>query len=265
MKKLIREVDAVQHIVQITTVDERWYIKKKSKSKSESFVPSVTWICSFYPKGTAFYKWLANHGWDESEALKNEAGDKGSKVHYAIESLIAGDEVKMDQKFINPSTEQPEELGLQEYECLMSFAKWFDDVKPEILLNEQTGFKDDHFAGTIDLICKIKNKKGIDELWIVDFKTGQYIWPSAELQLSAYKNLPVKGVDLSKARLAILQVGYKRNKNGYKFTEVEDKFDLFRSTYAIWQNETKGQAPFQKDYPDSLVINVKKSKVKETK
>jgi hypothetical protein len=247
MQKIIRVVDAKEHIIQETYVDERWYVKK------DKYVPSITWICNFYPKGTAFYQWLAKHGWDESEALKNEAGDKGSKVHYAIEDLIAGKVVKMDSKYINPSTLKEEELSRQEYECLMAFAKWYKDAEPKVLLNEQTGFKDDHFAGTIDLICKIK-----DQLWIVDFKTSQYIWPSSELQLSAYKNLPIKGVDLTKAKLAILQVGYKRNKNGYKFTEVEDKFDLFRSTYAIWKNETKGQHPLQKDYPESLTLGIKK-------
>lgn len=257
MKKVIREVDAKEHIIQLTTVDERWYIRNKTKKSPIEFVPSVTWVASFYPKGVAYFKWLANHGWDESEALKNEAADKGSKVHYAIQDLIAGKAVEMNSKYWNESTGKEEELSVNEYECLMAFVKWFKATKPEILRSEVTGFKDNHFAGTIDLICKIK-----DEIWIIDFKTGQYIWPSSELQLSAYKKLPIKGIDLDKAKLAILQLGYKRNKNGYKFTEIEDKFELFRSTYAIWQNETKGQKPLQKDYPDLLILDIKEEKEK---
>ena len=241
MIKTIKNV--TKDIVQITTVDERWYVKE------DMFVPSVTWICNYYPKGTAFYKWLANHGWDESEALKNEAADKGSKVHYAIEDLIAGNEVKMDSKYYNQTKDTDEELSVQEYECIMAFADWYEATQPEILKNEVTGFKDEHFAGTVDLICKIKG-----ELWVIDFKTGQYLWPSHELQLSAYKQLPVEGIDLSGAKLGILQVGYKLNKRGWKLTEMKAKFDLFKAAYQIWQNETAGQKPLQKDYPMSLKL-----------
>jgi hypothetical protein len=49
--------------------------------------------------------------------------------------------------------------------------------------------------------------------------------------------------------LGILQVGYKRNKNGFKFTEVEDQYPLFLATREIWKKETSGQRPLQKDYP----------------
>jgi hypothetical protein len=68
------------------------------------------------------------------------------------------------------------------------------------------------------LVCEIAGQP-----YIIDFKTGQNVWPEYELQVSAYKHaLEDKGF-----KLAILQVGYKRNKAGWKFTEIEDKFDLF--------------------------------------
>jgi hypothetical protein len=236
MKKEIRKV--TKDIIQITTVDERWYVKE------DEFVPSVTWICDFYPKGIAFYKWLANKGWDESESIKKEAGEKGSKVHYAIEDLVARKTVKIDSKYFSESSGQEEELTPVEYECVMSFANWYEEVRPKILKSEVTGFKDNHFAGTIDLVCEIDG-----QLWIVDYKTSQYVWPSHELQLSAYKNLPIDGVDISNAKMAILQVGYARNKKKWKFTEIKDKFKLFKAAYQIWQNETAGQSPMQKDYP----------------
>ena len=46
-----------------------------------------------------------------------------------------------------------------------------------------------------------------------------------------------------------MQIGYKRNKDGYKFTEVQDQFPLFLATQQIWANETKGTTVFQKNYP----------------
>ena len=259
MKKLIRTVDEARGILQVTTVDERWYVRSVTGDitglPQYLYVPSVTWICGFYPKGIEFYKWLANKGWDESQAIKNAAGDKGSKVHYAITDLLAGKEVKMDAKYKNPSTEQDEELSLEEWECLVSFANWFEKTKPEIIVNETVVWNDEYgYAGTIDFVCKIG-----EEYYIVDFKTGQNVWPEYELQVSAYKHahydksevqLP-EDVDY---KLAILQIGYKRNKAGWKFTEVEDKFDLFLAARQIWQHENPTTKPQQKDYPLSLQV-----------
>jgi len=256
MKKIIKQVS--DNIIQITTTDERWYVKEVKNKKGEVidnlFVPSVTWIAGHYPKGIGFYKWLAEHGWNEAETIKNAAGDKGSKVHNAIVDLIDGKEVKMDDQYINNTTGQPEELSLEEYECLMSFKNWFDEVKPKVILKETVVFNKQYgYAGTVDLVCKIGK-----ELYIIDFKTSQYIWPESELQLSAYKHASKKNV-----KLAILQLGYRRNKNKFKFTEIEDKFNLFLAARQIWQEENSKVVPLQKDYPISLLLNTADAKPKK--
>jgi hypothetical protein len=61
-----------------------------------------------------------------------------------------------------------------------------------------------------------------------------------------------------KYKIAILQIGYKRNHKEYKFTELEDKFNLFLSAQTIWLNETSGQKPSQKDYPIKLKLDLEK-------
>jgi hypothetical protein len=252
MKKIIREIKE-QGIVQITIADERWY------QKGELFVPSVTWITGHYPKGIAFYKWLADKSWDEAEAIKAAAGDKGSKVHNAIMDLIAGKKIDMDSKYLNPSSGETEELTLEEYECLMSFAEWFNANKPKVLHNEVVVFNEkEGYAGTVDLICKIGK-----EYWLIDFKTSQNVWPEYELQVSAYKH----ALKNKKIKLAILQLGYRRNKSSYKFTEIEDKFDLFLAAKQIWANECANVEPKKKDYPSSLLLNLKvgEKKTKRTK
>ena len=224
-------------IIQITTLDERWY------QKDDKFIPSVTWIAGYYPKGIGFYKWLADKGWDEAQAIKQAAGDKGSKVHKAIEDIIGGKKLKMDDKYADSSGEESE-LTVEEWECLMSFVDWWKETKPEVISAEQVVFTD-RYAGTVDLVCKIG-----EEVWLIDFKTSSDIWAEYELQVSAYKHaLP------SVQKIGILQLNYKRNKTKkFKFTEVEDKFDLFESAYKIWLNENEGVVPKQKDYPTELAI-----------
>ncbi|MFA5388893.1 MAG: hypothetical protein WC312_03965 [Candidatus Omnitrophota bacterium] len=250
MKKEIRNVNEEKGILQITTVDERWYIRQSTDEATGlptyDYVPSVTWIADHYPKGIAFYKWLASKGWDEAEALKQAAADKGSKVHLAIADLIDGKEVKINAKYINPTTEKEEELTLEEYEAISSFAEWFKKVKPKVVERDFVVWGEG-YAGTVDLFCEIDGRA-----YVVDFKTSQYIWPSHELQVSAYLHAlpPEKDTDESfPPHLAILQLGYRLNKNKYKFTEIEDNYQEFLAAKLIWAKEQKGVYPAQKDYP----------------
>jgi len=252
MNKEIREISDDGKILQVTTWDERWYmqIEKDKTGKriiSKKEYPSVTWITDYYPKGIAFMKWYANKGWDEAEAIKASAGNKGSKVHLAISSMLLDNGLKIDDKFPNKDGEQ-EELTLEEWECLMSFVEWFEETKPEPEENEKTLFNDEHnYAGTADFICTIN-----DERWLIDFKTSANIWPSHELQVSAYNHALDKPCD----KMAILQLGYKRNKTKkWKFTEVNDKFELFLAAKKIWENECANVSVFQKDYPTSLTLS----------
>ena len=271
------------NIVQITTVDERWYIKEEPGKELgdeiiKTFVPSVTWIASYYPKGIGYMKWLAANGFDESQALMKEAGEKGSKVHKAIEDLLKGKEIKMNDSYFSEKLKQDDELTVEEWECIMSFHSWFSQVNPETISIEIVVFNDEiGYAGTVDYICiiredvKIKSqviKKGI---YIIDWKTSANIWPSHEIQISSYKNAinlklkkriwkslskeEKKDPEFKDFKLGILQVGYKKNKNGFKFNTINDQFDLFLSIKNIWAKECENISPKQIDYPLSLKIN----------
>jgi len=228
-------------IIQITTVDERWY----QIPKTGAFYPSVTWITEYYPKGIAFFKWLASKGWDEAESIKTAAGDKGSKVHKGIERLLQGGTILMDE-ILTDSDGEESPLTVEEYDCIISFSAWWKENNPTLIANEQVVFNDEYeYAGTLDAIVDIA---GVT--YVVDFKTSPNLWPSHELQVSAYNHaLPKPAM-----KLAILQVGYGRNKKGYKFTEVEDKFDLFLACKKMWHNENDGVFPKQKDYPEKVSL-----------
>lgn len=273
MKKIIRTVDQKRGIIQITVADERYYLKSGVDPVTElpvyTPVPSVTWIAGHYPKGIGFYKWLADKGWDEAEAVKHAAGDKGSTVHLAIEKILNGEEFRIDTKVQdkNRSTEQElatRDLAYEELLCVKSFIDWMNEAKPEVIATEYTIFSDIHgYAGTIDLICRIG---GVP--YIVDFKTSKQVWKEYELQISAYRVAVENGenpiyernpngtesnklFDPSGLKMAILQVGYDRNRAGYKFTEIEDAFPLFKAAQQIWKSEVNGNTPgfTKRDFP----------------
>lgn len=276
MQKIIREVDSKRGIVQVTVADERWYLRPSS-DKSSGIptylgVPSVTWIAGYYPKGIGFYKWLADKGWDEAEALKNAAGDKGSHVHLAIEMILSGEEFKIDTKVMDKTSGEMRELSLEELICVKSFVAWRDETKPEIVATEITIFDEKYgYAGTIDLVCRIE---GV--LYVVDFKTSKQIWREHELQVSAYRHALETGenplyernengtftdkmIAPTEMKTAILQVGYNRNKAGFKFTETPDQFDMFLTAKKIWAMETAGQDIKVLDFP--IVLSAGKQKV----
>ncbi len=249
MKREIREVDAARGVVCLTLPDERWYCRRVMENTAWDFVPSVTWIADHFPKGVGFFKWLASKSWDEAEAIKAAAGDKGSKVHQAVGVLIAGGTVTMEDAFTNQRTGEPEEITPDEYACLMSFVEWFNETRPEIIAVEYTVWNEHYrYAGTVDLKCRIDGK-----VWIIDLKTSADIWPPHELQVSAYKHADKDGPKVQK--LAILQLGYRRNKiKKWKFTPIADKFKLFLAARQIWANECAGVVPLQREYPLSLSL-----------
>lgn len=264
MNKLI--LDKGNGLVQVTTEDERWYAIQANDNvtglPTYRFIPSVTWICSHYPKGVAFYKWLAGKGWDESQAQKNAAGDKGSKIHLAIDSLIQGETVNMHDKFPSRTAGRDEELTTEEYESILAFAAWAEKTKPVFLYTEVTVIsKKYEFAGTVDCVAKIG-----DETYIIDWKSSQYVWPEMEIQVSAYKEALIEmGLVDENAKLAILQVGYKKNKAGFKWNDIEQKLPLFLAAKTIWEHETSGQKPSQKDYPISIKLKVDEPQKKSKK
>lgn len=269
MKKVIEEVDRKKKIVRVTVVDERFYViptKDEEGLPTVEFYPAVTYITAYYYKGKYFQEWLKKVG-DEAELIKKLAGERGTKVHKACEDLVNGEEVRMDSKYVNPTTEEEEELTLEEYECILSFAKFWEDltkkhtvrvVKSEFLVV----CKEHEFAGTLDLVLEIDETS----LHIIDIKTGQNVWPEHILQLSAYKkgleemihikDESVKDMPIGATieELNILQLGYRRNKQGYKFTKVEDNLDVFLATQKIWMNETKNKKPQAIEYPQSITL-----------
>jgi hypothetical protein len=259
MRKEIIIVDKAKGVYRVTTNDQRFYLKEVIDETTGlptfKWKKSVTWISSFYPKGKQFWMWLASKGWSEAEEIKSAAGSKGTKVHAAASVIMAGGTVKMEDKFTDTNTGAPEELTVDEYECLMSFVNWANEVKPEIILNEEVVESEKYdYAGTVDIVAKIG-----DQIYIIDLKTGQAIWPEYELQISAYKQaLKEMGRKVENVKLAFLQLGYKRNKKKFKFTEVNDKFELFLHAQAICNNETENQSPKQAEYPLELKLDLPK-------
>ena len=269
MKRIIKEIKG-QGIVQITVADERWYVKKVGDVIKEA--PSVTWITQYAPMSEGLIRWYGMLGNDRAKLLMKEAGERGSKVHQGIEMLLSGETIEMNSKLINPDTTEEEEISLDEYECLMSFVDFYTLIKSKVktIMLETVIFNDHYnFGGTVDWVFYLTEdvkiprqilRKGI---YVTDFKTSKSIQLAHQLQISAYgqtiskdkrvqaiaKKLKVKGL-----KLAVLQIGYRKNRLGWKFTPVSNQFQLFLKAKAFWKQDNPNAKPKKKDYPVKLKI-----------
>jgi len=254
MEKVIKVVDEKNGIVQCTTLSERWYAVPSKHPETGlptyEYFPSSSWVAGYYYQGNGLKEWLKKNG-AEADQMLLEAGARGSKVHHAIEMIIAGEVLEMNTRIFNGQTGQEEEIKHDEWEIIKTFVDWNNEVKPTYILSERTVIsKKYQYGGTLDCVAKIG-----DKTYLIDFKTSKAIYPSHRIQVSSYKHALAE--ELPKAgniELAILQVGYKLNRKGWKFTEIEDKFELFLNTYAIWKEENPHSKPRQIDLPIRLSI-----------
>lgn len=264
--KIERRETKREGFVQITSYDERWYLREKDNK----LFKSNTWVCGYCPKGVEFYKWLASMGWDEAQSVKEQAGEKGSRVHKAIEVLLSGGTVSMPDQFPDNEKGEYKELTTEEYGILMTFADWWAEFKTEEIEVEVEGKKKPekkivpvdveilglemtHFNEALEYACTLDihlKRKGVK--WIIDVKTGQSIYNEHLAQLSGIYHCDDLIIDLHK--LATIQVGYKKNKRGWKFTEVEDKWNLWLAAHEFWKEENADKHPYQFELPTTITL-----------
>ncbi len=227
-------------VVQMTLETERYYFIKEI----ERYLPSVTWINESYPKGIGFYKWLAaNANWDEAQANKEAAGDRGSKVHRAIQDLINGATINFGDPYWNETKKNNEPLTMEEWKCLISFKEFWNDHKPQVVATERVCYSlKQGFAGTIDAILKIDGK-----ITVVDWKTSSAIYPTYLMQVGAYMAAEAETGKYKPAATAIVRLG-TRHKKGYEVQfcdkkESKENFKNFLSVKDIWSIENGDKKP----------------------
>ncbi len=186
-------------IFRVVDMNGNWthyYIQSKNL-----YVPAVSWILKIgFPKGTRFYEYLLSVTKQESKQILEAAGDRGTRVHAAIDNLIEGAEISMEALYPNDITGRPEKLNLSEYSCLLAFQAWADRFKPHVIPVKRT-LATDSFAGTLDILCSIQLTAGqkvtlngklitLTETKrvkvLLDWKTSGGIYSEYKAQVAAY-------------------------------------------------------------------------------
>lgn len=232
----------------IEILDERFY-----KSKIEDkYYPSVTTILEAYYKGYGFNEWLKQVGYNADEIMR-KAGEQGTNVHNMIEAYLQGFKISWIDENNRPR------YTLNEWQMFCKFIEFFEKYKPELMVQEFTLVSDKlRFGGTVDFIGKING-----EIWLLDWKTSNYLHKTYELQLAAYamawnelnpeNKIQRTGILwLNSATRGEDKKGLSIQGKGWQIKEFdrhyEDAFSLFLHTQAIWEEENPSYKPKNLEY-----------------
>lgn len=252
---------------QINVLDERFYESQVNKG---IFYPGVTTILEAYYKGYGFNEWLKQVGFNADEILR-KAGEQGTNVHNMIDLYLSGFKIN----WVNDNGGS--NYTLEEWQMFCKFIEFFEREKPEILVKEFNVVSENlKYGGTIDLVCKLKGK-----IWLIDYKTSNYIHKTHELQISAYSTAwnelnPKYKIDktgilwLRSLTRGEDKKGEKIQGEGWQLKEFdrsyEEAFKLFIHTQAIWNEEHPNYKPKNLTYSSEFELSkeITKPETKET-
>lgn len=288
MKKQIIKVK------QISWFDDRAYkirFENEQKLEIDEFLPSVTTKLKVKPKPWLL-KYYADLGYKEARMRLYEAGERGSRIHWAWEAFVNGgvviyDPIKApiynDEEIAEIKGQFAHSFVLREQGEMWDFLKlkeFYTRINPNFKLCEQTVFDLDHKdAGTLDNIFGIKageyeiNGAKIikleDGLYIFDAKTGASVGDEACMQVSAYykcllymlKNKMIELPDqlIKGAIIGHTQAVTRKGIIGFgtkvlNVEEMEEYYRRFRNLAKVWEDENPNFSPIIRELPGYVAL-----------
>lgn len=255
-------VDPANNRIQF--LDSRFY-----KAGPDIYVPSVTTILEAYPKGAAFAEWLKRNG-EDADAIRDEAGRRGSVVHNLTEAYDAGATIELMDPDGSPKYKLNEWAMFERY---VEFRERHPATIHAVELNMIS--KDLGYAGTLDRVLTIDGTT-----YLMDIKTSGAMHDPYWMQQAAYLNLlqhtgaiasMFPDTEVPEIKLAILWLNAKTRSYGkgdaiqgpgwQLITQDEDTgdlLDMFTCVHAVWLKANKGMAPRLTSYALTHSINTNK-------
>ena len=245
---IIKKYDIDKKAKLINYWQEHWYLV------DDVYLPSVTSVLGMtLSKGAGFEQWLRDTG-NESKIIARESAESGSKIHNAIEMLCLGNELN------------GEEYTVFEWEKIINFVNWFNELNVEVIANETTVYSlTDRVAGTADFIGVING-----EIWLLDWKTGKSIHESANMQVASYVKYWNANNKIKIQRAGVVHIGASTktqkdlNNVGVKLTEIDidREYDNFKHVLSLYNSLYPNRKAPNTTYP--LTIKLKKGVKNET-
>jgi hypothetical protein len=219
--------------------------------------PSVTTIIGILEK-YGLYQWHANMGveylvkyltqqanlagsmgvtLDVLKDLDLELISKEAKAHARKTAREAGDIGKrfheLAHRFLMLETIEQKDIDDDVHDIFMSFTDWCYENKIKPIATEREVFHHKlKYAGRFDLLARI-NK----ELFIIDFKTSNRLYPTDKMQIAGYTYAYENGFGKVVDKGGILRLDKETGKHyWYEYTKAEMKYEFrkFKQLVQYW-------------------------------
>ena len=172
--RLIKEKNQVKRVEYF---NEHWY---QVPGILEA-IPSVSSILQIVSKGFGYDEWLKSVGHEASYILR-EAQDSGTKLHNSFEYLMEGNSLNM---------EMHNQYTKKEWQKICNWTNWYSDLNIQPIAIELMVWSVNwSVGGTLDLLCEIDG-----EVWLLDWKTGNGVYETSQLQVAAYFKMLCEMID----------------------------------------------------------------------
>lgn len=270
-------------ITMIDWFDDHFY--KIEIDGNIDFLPSVTTINGgAYPK-PFLARWRGDIGNEAADKKMMQAADRGSRVHHACYVFANGGIVIYNPPIRNSffTDEHIAQIRKDNFQKpvvvienqdemyqLYKFQKWWEAVKPNMLLSESIVYSLEHkFAGTLDYVMQIETGEydiaGSKPLslekgnYIVDLKTSAQITDDYYLQIAAYSAALREGLAIEIIGGLIIHTNATTKTGIEGLTtklrtkdELDSDFQDFLNVKKVWDRTLSSQKPKLFTFPNII-------------
>jgi len=251
IRKMLSPFQVDLEMNKVNKFDQQWY-QVVTPDRGVIDCRSVTTILKMaHPIDPGLIKYFKKNG-EDSDRIRDEAGQRGSAVHKLIELTLTGNPVSFENEANVRS------CSLEEWEIYLMWCRWYQQARKEeelkVLYVEQMVYDlDARIAGTVDLICDTNKGRRIK-----DWKTGGIY--QGDIQVSKYVDMlnrlemfgTIDGAD-------IVQLGHALNKKGFRETEIENiphNVSRFNLDLEVFNINFPDFAPKYKSYPNTVTLEM---------
>lgn len=246
----------------------RYYYSFDENEEVQFFISVTNLIKQTMPTPEPLMKWMAEMGYQESQAYAQERADYGTFMHMQFQFLLINRVIDLDAlddqlKGYLEQCRQPQSLFEQWIDDIkkdvVGFAQFIQDYKIVPLAIEVVLACQDGYAGAVDLVCLMtieekgyfgevyksgenkgkpkETKQETNIIGIIDFKSGRKnFYEAHEIQLKAYENLVRENfptLDMNQVRLFNYSPNEWRTSPGYKIKDQTNSPNLDKLPYLI--------------------------------
>ncbi len=200
---------------------------KRYRTKDGTICPGCTTVCALLAKPQLIV-WANRLGLDGVDSAKytDDKADIGVLAHSFITDKLQG--------FETDTSDYSENQIQQARSCVRSYESWAQGRAIEAIFIEESLVSEEfRYGGTLDLYAEIDGTKEL-----IDFKSGNGIWPEAIIQVSAYRQLLIEaGHEVEQCR--ILNIPRAETESFQELlpseTVLDLNFELFRHLLGIYE------------------------------